>query len=71
MIKMKKIVLANLFAVCLTTSGQQIKHPTNHYRYGDMQERGNRTYLHQGNGIVRIIGSENAQELISYDMPET
>ena len=36
-----------------------------------MQERGNRTYFHQENSIVSIIGSENAQELISYDMPET
>ena len=25
-----------------------------------MLERGNRTYFHQGNGIVRIIGSEKA-----------
>lgn len=36
-----------------------------------MQERGNRTYFHLENGLVSIIGSENAQELISYDMPET
>lgn len=36
-----------------------------------MLERGNRTYFHQENGLVNIIGSENAQELISYDMPET
>ena len=36
-----------------------------------MQERSNRTYFHQKNGLVNIIGSENAQELISYDMPET
>ena len=36
-----------------------------------MLERGNRTYFHMGNGSVNIIGSENAQELISYDMPET
>lgn len=36
-----------------------------------MLERGNRTYFHLGNGSVSIIGSENAQELISYDMPET
>ena len=36
-----------------------------------MLERGNRTYFHQENSIVSIIGSENAQELISYDMPET
>lgn len=105
-----------LFFVCLTISGQQINHPTNHYRNGDvlekkqvlvevfdlngkngvwsledaeiskktyiagytaeavtmmMQERGNRTYFHQENGLVNIIGSENVQELISYDMPET
>ena len=36
-----------------------------------MLERGKRTYFHQENGLVNIIGSENAQELISYDMPET
>ena len=36
-----------------------------------MLERGNRTYFHQENGLVNIIGSENAQELISYDMPES
>ena len=36
-----------------------------------MLERGNRTYFHLENGLVSIIGSENAQELISYDMPET
>ncbi|MBP5220581.1 MAG: hypothetical protein J6034_07770, partial [Bacteroidaceae bacterium] len=36
-----------------------------------MQERGNRTYFHLENGLVSIIGSENAQEIISYDMPET
>ena len=36
-----------------------------------MLERGNRTYYNIGNGAVSIIGSENPQELISYDMPET
>ena len=36
-----------------------------------MLERGNRTYYNIENGLVSIIGSENAQELISYDMPET
>lgn len=36
-----------------------------------MLERGCRTYYNIGNGAVNIIGSENAQELISYDMPET
>lgn len=36
-----------------------------------MLERGNRTYFHQENGLVSIIGSENPQELISFDMPET
>ena len=36
-----------------------------------MLERGNRTYYHHENGLVSIIGSENALELISYDMPET
>ena len=114
--KMKLTALVILLSFSLKISGQQIIHPSNHYRNGDVQEkkqvivegfdlsgkngvwsledaeiskksfsteytaevdtmmmleRGNRTYLHQGNGIVRIIGSENAQELISYDMPET
>lgn len=36
-----------------------------------MQERGNRTYYRYRNGFLNIIGSENALELISYDMPET
>ena len=36
-----------------------------------MLERGNRTYYNIKNNIARIIGSENAQEIISYDMPET
>ena len=36
-----------------------------------MLERGNRTYYDIKNNIVRIIGSENAQEVISHDMPET
>lgn len=36
-----------------------------------MLERGNRTYYNIGNGAVSIIGSENPQELIIYDMPET
>lgn len=34
-------------------------------------ERGSRTYYHQDRSAVSIIGSENVQELISYDMPET
>ena len=34
-------------------------------------EQGCRTYYNIGNGAVSIIGSENPQELISYDMPET
>ena len=34
-------------------------------------ERGSRTYYHQDGSTVSIIGSENVQELISYDMPET
>jgi len=34
-------------------------------------ERGSRTYYHQDRDVVSIIGSENVQELISYDMPET
>jgi hypothetical protein len=34
-------------------------------------ERGSRTYYHQDGSAVSIIGSENVQELISYDMPET
>ncbi|MBR0166921.1 MAG: hypothetical protein IJQ13_08605 [Prevotella sp.] len=34
-------------------------------------ERGNRTYYLQKAGQICIIGSENAQELIGYDMPET
>ena len=34
-------------------------------------ERGNRSYYHQDRSTVSIIGSENVQELISYDMPET
>jgi hypothetical protein len=36
-----------------------------------MLEQGCRTYYNIGNGAVSIIGSENPQELISYDMPET
>lgn len=36
-----------------------------------MQERGNRTYYQYKNGLLKIIGSENALELISYDKPET
>lgn len=113
---MKQIALIISLFVSLTINGQQINHPTNHYRNGDMLEkkqvlvegielnskngvwsledaeiskktyiteytadadtmmmleRGNRTYFHQENGLVNIIGSENAQELISYDMPET
>ena len=36
-----------------------------------MLERGNRTYYRHENGLVSIIGSENVQTLISYDMPET
>ena len=36
-----------------------------------MLERGNRTYYNIENGLVSIIGLENAQEIISYDMPET
>lgn len=28
-----------LIFVCLTISGQQINHPTNHYRNGDMLEK--------------------------------
>lgn len=35
------------------------------------EERGNRTYYRQDRGAVSIIGSENVQELVSYDMPET
>ena len=34
-------------------------------------ERGNRIYYRQANGLLDIIGSENPQDLISYDMPET
>ena len=34
-------------------------------------ERGSRTYYRQDRDVVSIIGSENVQELISYDMPET
>lgn len=34
-------------------------------------ERGNRIYYRQANGHLDIIGSENPQDLISYDMPET
>ena len=34
-------------------------------------ERGNRTYYRQDRSTVSIIGSENVQELVSYDMPET
>ena len=33
-------------------------------------ERSNRTYYRQDRNAVTIIGSENVQELISYDMPE-
>ena len=36
-----------------------------------MLERGSRTYYHHENSLVSIISSENAQELICYDMPET
>lgn len=36
-----------------------------------MLEQGCRTYDNIGNGAVSIIGSENAQEIINYDMPET
>lgn len=36
-----------------------------------MLERGNRTYYIMESDAVRIIGLENAQEIISYDMPET
>ncbi len=36
-----------------------------------MLERGNRTYYNIESDAVRIIGSENAQEIVSYDMPET
>ena len=35
------------------------------------EERGNRTYYRQDRSAVSIIGSENVQELVSYDMPET
>ena len=34
-------------------------------------ERGNRTYYCQDRSAVSIIGLENVQELVSYDMPET
>lgn len=113
---MKLTALVILLSFSLKISGQQINHPTNHYRNGDMLEkeqvsvedldlngkngvwsledveiskksfnteysakkdtlmmleRGNRIYYHQEAGLVSIIGSENAQELISYDMPET
>ncbi|MBQ9215244.1 MAG: hypothetical protein IJ159_00625 [Prevotella sp.] len=34
-------------------------------------ERGNRTYFQQTDKGISIIGSENVQTLISYDMPET
>lgn len=34
-------------------------------------ERGNRTYYRQDRDVVSIIGSENVEELISYDKPET
>lgn len=34
-------------------------------------ERGNRTYYRQEDGKISIIGSENALEVMSYDMPET
>ena len=113
---MKLTALVILLSFSLKISGQQIIHPSNHYRNGDVQEkkqvivegfdlsgkngvwsledaeiskktyiteytadadtmmmleRGNRTYFHQENGLVSIIGSENPQELISYDMPET
>ena len=34
-------------------------------------ERGNRTYYRQDRSAVSIIGSENVQELVSYDIPET
>ncbi|MBO4720732.1 MAG: hypothetical protein J5658_12780 [Prevotella sp.] len=33
-------------------------------------ERSNRTYYRQDRNAVTIIGSENVQELLSYDMPE-
>ena len=33
-------------------------------------ERGSRTYYRQDRDVVSIIGSENVQELVSYDMPE-
>jgi hypothetical protein len=36
-----------------------------------MLERGNRTYYNIESDAARIIGSENAQEIVSYDMPET
>lgn len=36
-----------------------------------MLERGNRTYYNIENSSISIIGSENAQEIISYDIPET
>ena len=35
------------------------------------EERGSRTYYRQDRSAVSIIGSENVQELVSYDMPET
>ena len=34
-------------------------------------ERGSRTYYRQDRDVVSIIGSENVEELISYDKPET
>ena len=34
-------------------------------------ERGNRTYFQQTDKAISIIGSENVQTFISYDMPET
>ena len=34
-------------------------------------ERSNRTYYRQDRNAVTIIGSENVQELVSYDIPET
>lgn len=34
-------------------------------------ERGNRSYYRKDRDLVSIIGLENVQELISYDMPET
>lgn len=34
-------------------------------------ERGYRTYYRQNRDVVSIIGSENVEELISYDKPET